>query len=208
MNIKPLILFDLDWTLINVSKLKQALYVLLAAVCKTEASKIEKEFEQYISTLVSRTDFSVEELTEHLTRKYQVPQSAILTAITGTKQIYSSSLYPEVAATVEKLSSKYTLGIFSEGTSLWQKTKVTLSELLPFLNKDRIYIFRRKCDSVSLQQIPDNAFVVDDKIAVCETLQSKTALTPIWLNRKSEESSSTIKTIHNLSELTVILQSE
>ena len=202
---KPVLLFDVDLTLFNTEKFKAAYPKSIASHFKISHDQFLIIGNEYRASLKKHTDYNISDYLKSISKRFNLPLYEL-------KQICFSPenfacLYPDTLPTLSILSSKYRLGIFSEGFKIFQTTKLKLSGIYHLFNPELIYIFRRKTTSASLAKLPRNSTIIDDNLKVIESLlasklTSSRNLKPIWLNRKNHPVHPGVHTINSLASLT------
>ncbi len=194
---KPILLLDIDSTLLNTHELFQR-YIRPAIIqylgVTWEDYKIAED--DYRTTLEKSTDFHPEEYTANIATKFQVDLEAIR-AFFATEQWYRQSIYEDVTQELPKLKEHYQLGLYSEGHDFFQWQKVELGGLTKWFDPELIYIHRRKTAPEVLERLPESSILIDDKPEYVEAFSRDRQRIGVWLNRKSGEKHSTLQTIGN-----------
>lgn len=152
----------------------------------------------YYSTLSERTDFDPREITAYLSDRFGKDVAKLDRVFWEDDRIYEESLYPETREVLGKLKDRKTLGIFSQGNEDLQNRKLDAAKIRQYFSPEYVFIMRRKLSDEAIELLPREATFVDNKHDVVEALQKFVDV--IWLNRKSDESDPSIKTIHSLTE--------
>lgn len=192
------ILFDIDLTLINTLQITAKTNQRMATVLGLTAEDVADAVKSYRETIY-KNDFHPKNLIKELAKKWQVDEKKLLGAYWDEKT-FRECLYPETEMVLKKLHTKYKLGIFSEGFEDCQGFKLEATQLDKYLETKLIFIRRRKLN-IELIESWGEVIVVDDNRETIDYLQKCQQVTPIWLNRKSEEKMVGVRTIHNLEEL-------
>lgn len=195
-----IILFDIDKTIFGSNSLSQYFAVEVSKRAKMDIGKVTEIMSTYRSTLESYTDFNPTDFLNHFADSSK-EDIDLLKKIFYNKRIYKQSLYPETKFILKKLKQNFKLGIFSEGFTDYQMSKLTNSEIIDFFNSEYIFIKRRKLNENVLNELPKNSIIIDDKEEVVEKLFSTQKFNPIWINRKDKRKKENIRTIKNLKEL-------
>lgn len=193
------IFFDIDGVLFDpekFGKLIRARFVKILGIGEEELIRANAD---YYSKLSERTDFDPREITAYLSDRYGKDVAALDRVFWEKEDIYQESLYPETREVLEKLKGQKTLGIFSQGNSDLQNRKLDVTRLRQYFSPEYIFVLRRKLSDEAIELLPREATFVDNKHDVVEALQKFVDV--IWINRKSGESDSSIKTIHTLREI-------
>jgi FMN phosphatase YigB (HAD superfamily) len=202
MNKKGIVLFDIDRTIFDseklVSKINQRMKKLLGDINEDlflsikkkymDSLKFDREYnpENYINVICSELNFKNPELLEDI--------------YYGKENIYEDCVFPDAYKIFEELKTPYKLGIFSEGTIRFQNHKFISSGLKKYFEPELVFIFDNKSLPESLNIIPKDSIIVDDKESVCEYL-TKAEFRAVWLNKKDDRISNNFQTIDNLLEL-------
>lgn len=197
---KEIILFDIDYTLLDTSVSKRYYrekISKLANVSVDDFILVEQEYKKKDSGF---TDFHPNDYIEHVCKFYNLNENSVRELFFSDDN-FKDALYDDVVPILKTLSDKFNLGIFSEGFEDFQLTKLHKSGIMHFFEKDLTFIFRRKLEEDSLALLPDNCFVIDDNPSVVEALAKTDNFKTFWLNRKSDEKDSVCATIHRLSSL-------
>jgi len=202
--VKEIILFDIDYTLLDTSVSKRYYrekISKLANVSIDDFILVEQEYKKKDSGF---TDFHPDDYIEHVCKFYNLNEKSVRELFFSDDN-FKDALYDDVVPTLKTLSDKFNLGIFSEGFEDFQLTKLHKSGIMNFFEKDLTFIFRRKLEESSLALLPYNCFVVDDNPSVVEALAKTDNFKTFWLNRKSNEKDLVCTTIHGLKELNSLI---
>lgn len=97
------------------------------------------------------------------------------------------SLYPEIEKVLNELSSKATLGIFSEGETKFQKNKIRKTALKKYFLPKNIHIAPQKSlifAKVFKKYQNKNLFIVDDKLTILHLAEDVCpGIKTIWVKR-------------------------
>jgi phosphoglycolate phosphatase-like HAD superfamily hydrolase len=201
---KKIILFDFDKTVSDTNGFVEKFSRVLYKKFDIPQDRLVSILKEYNATLESTTDFRPEGFSQVISEKTGVNIELI------QKDIFDAKNFPifgEVINVLEKLSTNNDLGIFSEGFEDWQKKKIKLSGIWDFFDPKLMIIERRKLLPESMNKIPQQAIVIDDKKIVIETLvKFRPDLKLVWINRDNDEEISTpqVTTIKNLEQLLTI----
>ncbi len=95
-------------------------------------------------------------------------------------------LYKEVVEVLEQLSKVATLGIFSEGDTVFQHNKILQTNLQRFFSKENMFINSKKEDILKklVEYSNFKLFLVDDKLSILAKVKAiiPTAVV-IWVKR-------------------------
>lgn len=196
---KKVILFDIDGTLINTKALAKIFCEKIATESNINPEKIIQLRDEYVNTLEYSTDYHPNGLINFINQKTNKKLDS-KNIFFKNDNIYKKYIFDDTYEFLNKFKDKYIFGIFSEGFKDYQLIKT--SSLINFLEKDLIFITRRKLDDAFLKTIPEKVMIIDDKKEVIETLKKmRPDLNLIWINRKDSEKMEGVKTITSLGEL-------
>jgi FMN phosphatase YigB (HAD superfamily) len=200
---KGILLFDIDRTIFDTSKLTAALVSSLSKTLDIEVSEIRKETHIFVASLNADREFDPEKFTKYLCNKFNFENQKLLLAVfynKKNKHWYTDFIFPETFIVFDRLINKFRLGIFSEGTKKFQNYKFESMGISKYLYKELIFVLDHKTNPGALAKIPQGSIVVDDKESVCEYL-SDNGIKTVWLNKKDDRKNEKFPTIHNLLEL-------
>ncbi|MFH2118112.1 MAG: HAD hydrolase-like protein [Candidatus Paceibacterota bacterium] len=181
---KPLILFDIDGTLIDTLKVVKNHFLNFAKVFKVTPDKVEQVFKSYLSSLDNSTDFSPAGCIAYLAEYHQADANQV-ESIFYHSDNFGSVLFPESRKVLQKLQAEqYTLGIFSEGFADFQERKLTENNILDFFYPEYRYILRRKMDTKLIESLPENTIIIDDKTTVITFLEKFPNIIPLHIVRE------------------------
>ena len=195
-----IILFDIDYTLINTSQLKENLIDVLTNIIQVKKNDFIKAMSLYTKNLKSSTDFRPEGYCLFLSKRFRCNHGKLLDAFYKSNKTYENILYPDTIKLLERLKEKYILGIFSEGYINFQLTKLKASGILPYFDKKYIFIGRRKLSKKCLDLIPANSIIIDDNKKVVDIL-TKNNIKSLWVNRRDSIKQNSILSVINQSSL-------
>jgi FMN phosphatase YigB (HAD superfamily) len=202
MNKKGIVLFDIDRTIFDSEKLgnkmNQKIKILLGGVSDDILLSVKKK---YMDSLKFDREYSPENYINVICSELNFKKPELLNDVYyGKENIYEDCVFPDAYTIFEELRPLYDLGIFSEGTKKFQNHKFASSGLKRYFDPELVFIFDNKSLPKSLNLIPNDSIIVDDKESVCEYL-TKANIKAIWLNKKDDRISNNFQTIHNLLEL-------
>lgn len=199
-----LILFDLDHTLFNTNRFIDSVRTKIANFTQKNEQTL-KQLESKYQQLFPKLPFDPLHYSEFLSRELKISSSELFSQFTVYKDLYSKSVFGETIPALKLCKKKgSTLGIFSEGNIGFQKMKINYSGLVSYLNKNYIYVFENKLIPPSIDSLPPNIIIVDDKLEVIDQL-AEHGIKSIWVNRNSEQKHKMAQTIFSLSELETII---
>lgn len=197
---KNIILFDIDLCIIDTNKIRKRIRNRFLKLTKMTKNNYRLIHNNYYKTLRTSKDFKPETFCRYFAEHTKSDYLKLIGIFYSEKELYKNSFFDDVLPALNKLANSYVLGIFSEGFKKYQITKLKHSGLLPFFNKKHIYIRRNKLSKASLEALPKNVTLVDDKLNVITTLK-KYGYPVIWINRVHGRYVKGIKTVNSLSEL-------
>ena len=109
------------------------------------------------------------------------------TALFKQSELSKSRIYEEVFHVLDNLSNSVTLGIFSKGETLFQKTKLEKTGIMKFFKKENVHIFDDK--DINLVKIIDKykgfkIFFVDDKLEILYSAKKyMPQIITVWVKR-------------------------
>jgi len=195
---KKIILFDIDDTLIDTHPMAKKIYQKLADTVGVTLEEIIETKEKYKLTLEKYSDYEPNKLLDFIYKNFNIDESRRINPFIENSY-YQEALFPEARKLLEKLNKNYRLGVFSEGFYDYQWRKV--SYLIDLLDKDLIFISRRKLEDNFLEKIPKDSIIIDDRKDVVEKLRDFGRFQVFWLNKKNEEKISGVIEIKELKEL-------
>lgn len=204
---KNLILFDIDDTMINTILYRKIQDETLAKYLQISDDEVKQDRSDYYFGLEKGSDFSIDEYLSLLAKKYGHTLEELKSIFFNEKNI-ELCLYEDVIPVLEKLKkSGFTLGIFSEGYEYFQKFKLEKNNLINFFDKKYTFILRRKMDQEVLSNLPEGTTIIDDKPVNLEQLKQFDNLNPIQIIRENKKHEPVIckKHISNLEELIDLL---
>lgn len=195
---KGIILFDIDYTLIDTDVIKKNVLTYLCTNFEVDINTAVATRNAYLHGLDSSSDLDHSELIKHFSKKFDQKLKVSRKDIYKSSVVFANTTYADVRPALNKLSSRCRLGIYSEGFMKFQRAKLEMNGLIDFFDPELMFIKRRKLDPEVVSSLPSGSIVVDDKLSVVETLQSAKQLNPIWLNRFAEKETPPYKTISSL----------
>jgi phosphoglycolate phosphatase-like HAD superfamily hydrolase len=208
MNKKGILLFDIDRTIFDTAGYSNLIEPEIARVIKkVSREEIKNAKNEFISSLSADREFDPENLIKFLCQKFSFEDKQSLLDVfydSKYKHWYSDLIFPETFEVIEKLKSKFSFGVYSEGTKKFQNYKFESMGISNLMGKSLIFILDHKTNPNALSKIPKGAVVVDDKESVCDYLTDN-QIEAIWLNKKDDRLSDKFKTIHHLTELPPML---
>ncbi len=203
------IYFDIDSTLFTTNLFKKTkIDPQLEELLGVSLETLQESEKAYFTGLEKGTDFDFHNYCAFIAEKFNdVGGSASkeqLEKLFEDQALYEGMVYPDVFPTLQLLQDRGdSIGIFSEGHTDFQTNKITFTGVMTFADPTKVHIARRKLEPEVLSKLEAGAIVIDDKIEYLENLPE--TLTPVWINRTSEEKHSTIATIKSLEEITQFL---
>lgn len=205
---KPVILFDLDRTVFDTSKMSKTFdQLMLKILGNPEIEEFKKVKSDYKATLKRDREFVPEDYVKALSEKFDpLKYQELLDVIFSEKyvSIYKESVFPETIELFEKLKDNHTLGLYSEGTLHFQIHKFESTGLGKYLDKNLIFIVEAKDEPDVIGNLPKDCVIVDDKEIICKYL-TENGTKSVWLNNKNGRKSDKFMTIYKLLELPDVL---
>lgn len=181
---KPLILFDIDNTIIDMEALRILQREIIANALHISFDEAEDNFLEYYGTLDDSSDFSPQNLLKFLAEKNNADYDQLLTIFLKPEN-FQKVLFPEVRKVLTGLKKdNYQLGIYSQGNPQYQPHKLAANKLLEFFDPNRIYISERKMDSELINSLPANTIIIDDRAEVIEFLNNFDNVIPLQIIRE------------------------
>jgi FMN phosphatase YigB (HAD superfamily) len=199
--VRDLVLFDIDGVLFDPERFGREIRARFVKILGTSEEELISANADYYSTLSERTDFDPRGITTYLSDRFGKDTASLDRVFWEEEKIYQESLYPETQEVLEKLKEQKTLGVFSQGNEELQNRKLDAAKLRQYFSPEYIFIHRRKLSDQAIELLPRDATFIDNKHDIVEALQKFVDV--IWLNRKSNESDPSIKTIHTLTQLII-----
>ncbi len=203
--VKEIILFDIDYTLLNTSISKKNFRVRISELLNIPLKDFLVVEKNYVKKEKGFTGFKPEEYIDYISKNFNANSSDISKTFFDERNFVNTP-YPEVPDLLESLFGKFNLGVFSEGFEDFQLSKLHKSNLLEYFDRDLVFIFRRKLTKEALDLIPKGCFIVDDNLPVVCGLVEANQFKPLWLNRKTKEKHERCKTIFDLKNLENVLE--
>lgn len=175
--------FDIDKTLVDTKKMLENIKLSVSQIGVSK-EVFESAVNTYLASLESRTFFDPEEVIQTLLIQSPAVTEEQLRAAFWKPENFSQALFPEVLSVLTTLASVVELGTFSQGVLYWQEKKLRLAELDKFFASHTRIIENNKLSEESLNKLPSQAVVIDDKEEVITHLRQKRSdLQVFWINR-------------------------
>ena len=200
------IYFDFDRTLLDTDELKEEQARRIALIAELSLEQVNQGMKEYIQSLADHVDFSPEGYATYLAAHFGVVPSDVIKIYITDSNYIKDFLYPNTLSVLRKLKNRHNdLGIFSAAIPGHQRLKIERTGVLSYINPTRIIIEPRKLELSILSKLPEGAIVVDDdKQVILWLCEHAKQITPIWINRKTEELLSGVMTISDISELLTV----
>lgn len=202
------LLFDIDRTIFDTDRMSKTFNELTLKVLNTKSiSFLNKVKEKYLTTLKRDREFIPEDYFSLVCSECKFNNIKRLLDIFYAPKyayIYKENVFKEAIKVFKILKDKYKLGIYSEGTARFQNHKFDSLGLNKYFDRDLIFIVDAKDNKETLERLPKESIIVDDKEIICEFL-IKNSFRAIWLNRKDDRKLKKFETIYSLLELPAIL---
>lgn len=181
-----IILFDIDYTLLNTAKLKNLFNQEICQLLKIEERTLKRLNKEFSGRPRSHIEFSPRRYIDFLQDKAsrQFPEFELINLFFKKEIYYQTSLYSETIPVLRRLKKKFSLGIFSEGVEEFQRAKLELSGLMDYLNKKLVFIYGNKMGKAQLlvKKI-EKAYIIDDDPKHIAVLAEIKDVSPIWVKR-------------------------
>ncbi len=194
-----ILILDIDGTLFNSNRFGEQIRAEFIKILGIEEDDLVRTIADYYAALEHYSDFNPREITDFVSKRYSVDRALLDEVFWGEDVIYRESLYSETVDVLKKLSGNKTLGIFSQGNQELQERKLTAAGIIKFFDPGYIFVHARKLSDEAIAILPRASTVIDDNHDVAVTISS--FVNSIWINRRTEDKDSQVKTIHNLNEL-------
>lgn len=202
----PLILFDIDRTLINTDVMKSLICAGLALELGISEEKAIESFKENYAEF-QKNNFSPEKFLQFFAREYQHSLEKLKDVLFDPHH-FQAALYPEVISVLTTLRNQgYTLGLYSEGDPGFQEHKMLANNLMEFFDTKHHHISRNKKDPAVVENLPEGTVIVDDTSAVIEFLEQHPHLIAVQIIRKNNQQPLGPYAISSLSELLPLLDS-
>lgn len=196
---QDIILFDIDGTLFNTEKFGKLIRARFIDIIGIEEEDLIRANADYYAELPDSTDFNAHDITTFIAGRFGIDTSLLDEVFWGNDKIYKDSLYDEADEVLSKLSQDKALGAYSQGFEKLQNRKLEASGIANYFDNKYKFFHRRKTTDEAIALLPKNSIVIDDNHDVVQKIAP--FVTPVWINRRTEDRDSDIKTIHNLTEL-------
>lgn len=198
-----IIYFDFDRTLIDTDALKVEQAERVAKITQLTVAQVQEGMKQYIASIDNHLNFDIGEYAAFLARQFDVNPSDVAKIYLTDCNYIANYLFPESLEVLEKLrEAGFALGIFSGAVPGHQKVKIESTGVLEFIPWDSVIISPQKLQNAVVSKVPEGATIIDDDPNVIQYLvDNHPLITPIWCNRKTNETMPQVRTIKNLREL-------
>lgn len=181
--LKPLILFDIDQTLVDTEILRTTLTRALAKVVNISPDEMRAHIHEYYQTLSETEALEPKKMLAFLSRRLQV-SAKTLADVFFAPQWYQQALYPEVIEVLGQLrQDAYPLGLYSQGHRDFQEHKLLANNLMDFFDPRYRFISLLKTDPSVIENLPENTVIIDDRPSVIEFLEKFPNIIPLHIVR-------------------------
>ncbi len=183
---KPkIILFDIDYTLIDTAKLRQLTHREIMSAANLTSDQLEIAVKKFSLVFGTSKEFSPKNYGLFLAKYFNNPElEKKIETIFANPLLYREALYPETIPVLKKLKENFLLGIYSEGTKEFQTAKINLTDLTDYLEKKLRFIYPDKTGHAKeLIEKMDNLFFIDDNPLHIQDIASLPNSRPIWIKR-------------------------
>jgi len=222
MNKKPIVLFDIDYTLFDMGKFRIKMFGEIIKKIKHERiGNLEEVLDSaYFLYRKESGTFDPKSFIKYLVKKLKVKvKPEILEKAITQKSIFLGHLYEETKEVLQGLSKNKSLkiGIFSGGEINFQKNK--LKEVEEYLHKKHMHIFtfkHRQLSSIVEKYKRQNLYLIDDYLEILHAAKkSNENIFTVWVKRgrfavehKGISGFQPDATVRNLREVVRILNSK
>lgn len=201
----PRIYFDIDKTLVDTRQLMRNFEDALMEV-GFPSETFAQTLQAYRATLKDNTEFDPEIFLDALTDAHPGDHREQLAQAFWLAHNFEQALFPDALMVLGALSQKLELGVFSQGVKAWQEKKLQLAGLDHFFPEERRIIESNKLSEAALAQLPQDAWVIDDKKPVVTHLKTnRPDLRVLWINRETPEETD-LETITSLLHIVALYQ--
>lgn len=195
---KKLILFDIDFTVFDNNAFRSNYRNYLFLNLGLNEDQVESVYLEYKNSLKADRYFRPKQLITNLCNAFELEHELVFKNTFGKSDNYLS--FVETDEILERLSKKYTLGIWTEGLRGWQWQKVKNMKLDHYFDPAHKYIFPNKTTDRAVAKLPYNVVVIDDKISNIDLLLKHGGRFPVWINRKNDDMHPCTPTVKNFLE--------
>jgi len=180
-----IILFDIDYTLIDTAKLRQLTHREIMSVANLTSDQLEIAVKEFSRSFGTSKEFSPKNYSLFLAIYFNNPElEKKIEIIFANPLLYKEALYSETIPVLKKLKENFLLGIYSEGIKEFQTAKINLTGLVNYLEKKLIFIYPNKTGQAKeLTEKMGNLFFVDDNPLHIQDIASLPNGRPIWIKR-------------------------
>lgn len=190
LNKKPIVLFDIDYTLFDVAHFDVNFHKKLAEMFSLDEKLVKEESIKTIIILIKEDHFlDIDKYLSLLLPKFKLEKHAKqIEEFLFEKDFFKEGFYPDVELTLKTLKNMVRLGVFSQGDTRLQGAKIDQSGFKDVFEKELIYIIKpKKLDFLpSLQKLHggDKIYLVEDKLEVLYEVNKKmSSLFTIWIKQ-------------------------
>lgn len=190
MNKKPIILFDIDYTLFDMEKFRIKMLGEIVKKIKHEAfNNLDNALNNaYFFYRKESGTFDPKSFISYLIKKLKVKvEPEILEKAITKKSIFLGHLYEETKEVLERLSKNKLLkiGIFSGGEINFQKNKIR--EIEEYLHKEHMHIFtfkNKQLSSIVEKYKRHRLYLIDDFLEILhDAKKSNKNIFTVWVKR-------------------------
>lgn len=216
---QKIVLFDIDYTLIDVSYFHKNFYKKLSKIISIDESKIRELSIKIITEVVEEKkyldiDIYLIRLLNSFGKSNYKKKTEELLFNSG---FFKDSFYDDVEETLEALKKFTRIGIFSHGDYKFQWAKIEQSGFKDYFEKDISYIKNVKMDFLPFlkkKHLNDKLYLVDDNPSIIDGAKKfMPSIFTIWIKRgefknsaKEIENYKPDATVDNLSKIVEIIR--
>lgn len=196
------LLFDIDGTIFDSRKFLRSVWDSYCSNFNIPVLKLRETIDTYYLGLENRTEFNPKDLTDAISKRFNVDRNDIWKIFWDNKNLYENAIYYDTIDALNFAKKHFNVGTYSQGFFDLQKHKLEMIGTLEYFNPELLFITADKSEKKFLKTLPKNSIIVENAYEVVEKLGD---FKPVWINRNSDENDPKIPTIHSLTELPHLL---
>lgn len=221
MNKKPIVLFDIDYTMFDVKHFDRNFHAYIAKLCDLDERLVQESSLKIMLDLIRKEHFlDIDKYLKLMLSGFKKEKyfKEVEQFLFG-KDFFKNGFYSDVEVTIRTLKDMVRLGIFSQGDERLQGAKITQSGFRHFFEEKLVYLIKpKKIDFLpSIKKIhgKDKVFLVEDKLSILHEVKKQIpSVFGIWIkrgwyaeNQKEILGFKPDAEVKNLSEVVKIVQS-
>lgn len=184
---KPIVFFDIDYTLFNTARFREKLFQSVAKVLGIDTADVMRLHERVLEDLaVSRGFFDPNMYAKLMAKEIadEGKEKIILHAI-QQEGIFLDNYYEETKEVLKKIASHATIGVFSKGETAFQKRKLKDIEQFFLVQHIHITIDKHKSLPGLLDAYPEQTlYFIDDALDVLHRAKMlRKSVLVVWVKR-------------------------